>query len=178
MPNRIIREACRTSLSLSKLSHGAERMFWRLLTCADDFGRVQADPELIQAACFPRQLLSVHVADVRAYREELIVHNMLVLYTHSGNEYAYFKNWDKWNKKRSKYAKYPAPPASASTCEQMPTYADICASNREARVEIRDTRVEKREGLAHANGHEPTPADLERGLAYLRAAGLNPPHAD
>lgn len=183
MPNRIIRESCRTSLSLSKVSHGAERLFWRLLTCADDYGRIEADPQLIQAACFPRQLLIVHVADVRTFLDELVGQDMLVPYTVLGRDYAYFRNWTKHNKKRSQYSKFPCPDASfckqtracASRCVHLSADADICNTNRDSRVETRDTRVESREGLAYANGNEM--ADLERGRAFLRAAGLNPPTA-
>lgn len=46
MPNRIIRDKCRTSISLDKLSFGAECMFWRLTTVADDYGRFEADARI------------------------------------------------------------------------------------------------------------------------------------
>jgi hypothetical protein len=188
LPNRIIRESCRTSVSLAQLSHGAERMWWRLLTCADDFGRFQADITLLHAACFPRQLLTIHQADVRAWLEELIKQDMVRLYQHSGSEYGYFINWDKHNKKRAKYPKYPDPGqhmlTSADIREHMSASAHLI-EKREARDEIRESRSEKREGsptIAHATGSNgaTTPDDLaaheakkRRALDLLRFAAPN-----
>lgn len=38
MPSRIIKESITTSESLSEVSAEAERLFWRLVVKADDFG--------------------------------------------------------------------------------------------------------------------------------------------
>ena len=67
MPNRIIRESCRSSETLALLSHGAERMFWRLTTVADDSGRFQAAPKILLADCFKVMADRVRPAHVAAW---------------------------------------------------------------------------------------------------------------
>jgi hypothetical protein len=55
MPNRLILESCRASKSLRALSDTAERLWWRLVTCVDDYGRLEADPEVVLAEAFKRR---------------------------------------------------------------------------------------------------------------------------
>ena len=54
MPSRLIRECTRTSVSLAHLTDQAERLFWRLITTADDFGRFEADPDIVRNICYAR----------------------------------------------------------------------------------------------------------------------------
>lgn len=54
MPNRIIKESARTSPTLAALSDGAERLFWRLTTAVDDYGRFEADADVINGSCLSR----------------------------------------------------------------------------------------------------------------------------
>lgn len=55
MPNRLILESSRASKSLRALSDAAERLWWRLVTCVDDYGRLEADPEVVLAEAFKRR---------------------------------------------------------------------------------------------------------------------------
>ena len=64
MPNRIIRESCTTSPTLDALSDGAERMFWRLTTIADDYGRFDADPRVLLAKCFPLRVGRISIKTI------------------------------------------------------------------------------------------------------------------
>ena len=134
MPNRIIRESCRSSVSLSKLSHGAERMFWRLTTCADDYGRFQAESGLILANCYSRMLLTILEADISTWKEELVDQKVIVLYTNDGKEFGYFVNWDKYQERRAKKSKYP-PPSTESPLSS----ANIC-SQTSANVPVSEDR--------------------------------------
>ena len=52
MPNRILRDYT-DSLCFDGIGAEVERLFIRLLTKADDYGRFHADPRLVGAACFP-----------------------------------------------------------------------------------------------------------------------------
>ena len=54
MPNRDLKESNRRSASLQLLSDAAERLWYRLLTSVDDFGRLEADPEVVFTTCFQR----------------------------------------------------------------------------------------------------------------------------
>ena len=64
MPSRVIRESALNSPTLAKLSHGAERLFWRLTIIADDAGRFDAHPTVVKARCFPLLVDTLKTADV------------------------------------------------------------------------------------------------------------------
>src|SRR5690606_33624040 len=59
MPNRILREGILTSPRIAKLGWPEEVFYRRLMSVVDDFGRYYADPGLLRAACYPRQLNKV-----------------------------------------------------------------------------------------------------------------------
>jgi hypothetical protein len=56
MPNRILREAIITSRAVSGLSDSGQLFFRCLMSVVDDYGRFEADLDLLRARCFPRQL--------------------------------------------------------------------------------------------------------------------------
>jgi hypothetical protein len=56
MPTRLIREGINDSRTINALSEPAEILYRRLMSVVDDYGRFEADAELIRARCFPRQL--------------------------------------------------------------------------------------------------------------------------
>jgi hypothetical protein len=64
MPNRIIREGILTSPKVAKLGWPEEVFYRRVLSVVDDFGRYYADPGMLRAACYPRQLAKVSDSDV------------------------------------------------------------------------------------------------------------------
>lgn len=124
MPTRFIKESCRSSKNLDKVTDFEERLFWRLLTTADDFGRFLADPELVRSACFPRRdrlpLQKLIDALVGLKRNHLII-----LYSVKDRQYGQFCTFEEHQgKPRSRKSKYPAPldtslHADASTCVRV-----------------------------------------------------------
>lgn len=56
MPNRILRDGILGSRAVNSLSDSGEIFYRRLMSVVDDYGRFEADPELLRARCFPRQL--------------------------------------------------------------------------------------------------------------------------
>lgn len=120
MPNRMIRESCRTSDTLNQLSAEAERLFWRLTTVADDFGRFEADPRVILATCFPLKVGVFKVEAVARWFKELVACSLVRTYVSGCKQLAFFVTWEKHQYVRAKTSKYPAP-TSVGTCEQMPT---------------------------------------------------------
>ena len=141
MPNRIIRESCRTSETLEQLSGDGERLFWRLVTVADDFGRFEADPRVIRSACFPLRD-TLKTATVERWFGELVAAGVVIPYSADGKRLAFFSTWDKYQQKRARNSKFADPPADASTCAQA--QADS--------FETRDTRSETREARNTGNG--------------------------
>lgn len=123
MPTRDIKESCRTSETLAHLSHGAERLFWRMVTYADDFGRMPADVRVVRAACFPLMLQKVKEGDVQTWLNELEAADLIRGYRDAdGKPFAFFTTWSKHQRTRAKHSKYPVP-AYADTCRQMPADA-------------------------------------------------------
>ncbi len=124
MPTRFIKESCRSSKNLDAVTDFEERLFWRLLTTADDFGRFLADPELVRSACFPRRdrLPIQKLVDALA---GLTRHHLIILYSVKDRQYGQFCTFNEHQgKPRSRKSKYPAPldtslHADASRCTQM-----------------------------------------------------------
>lgn len=128
MPNRFIKESCRSSKNLDKLNDFEERLFWRLITTADDYGRFQACTELVRAACFPYR--SISTANINKALIGLQTHKLITLYQVEDRWYGEFVTWEKHQgKARSRNSKYPNKldaflQADASRCMQMQTVPD------------------------------------------------------
>jgi hypothetical protein len=120
MPNRIIRDSARFSGTLDALSAEGERMFWRLTTVADDFGRFRADPRVLLANCFPLRVDTWKSEKVAKWLQELVNVDAVSVYEVSGKRYGFFKTWDRHQQRRAAKSKFPDPPlrADASTCMQ------------------------------------------------------------
>jgi hypothetical protein len=144
MPNRMIRESCRTSETLDRLSDGAERLFWRLTTVADDYGRFEADPRVLLAHCFPLKVGLLKVSAVGRLFRELVICGLVTTYDGGGKRLGFFTTWDKHQRIRAQHSKYP-PPSSDNICQQ--TTADVPVVVVEVTEE---TEGESRELLAAA----------------------------
>lgn len=115
MPDRIIRDKCRKSRTLNALSAEAERLFWRLTTAADDYGRFDADPVVLLAECFPLKIEIFKSAQVAKWRNELTIAPdddeapLIRLYSLKGRTYGYFVTWTDYQRDRSKEQNPPKP---------------------------------------------------------------------
>jgi len=175
MPNRVLRESIRSSETLDQLSAEAERMFYRLLTEADDFGRFKADERLLLAALFPLRVADWLPAQVATWRDELQTVGLIQLYRVDGRLFGVFVNWDRFNVKRAASSKCPAPDdtdpltpipgvrTSASNGERMQSSATIAHTRGRARPHSETSgsaRSEKREARA-ARAREGWPVGFE-----------------
>ena len=82
MPNRILRDYT-DSLRFDGISAEGERLFIRLLTKADDYGRFHADPRLVCAACFPLEQ-SIEPKHAAKWLAELEQRGLIVTYHAEG----------------------------------------------------------------------------------------------
>src|SRR5579864_5388585 len=126
MPDRLIRESALFSKSLARLSDFAERLFWRLTTTADDYGRFPADPEVVAGRCMP--LLGAGARRVKAALVEMQETDTVRLYEVEGKSFGYFPAWSRYQQTRAKKSKYPDPPAFAGRCSQTSANEDICST--------------------------------------------------
>lgn len=143
MPNRIIKESALDSEDLDKLSNGAERLFWRLIVVADDFGRFEGSPQVVKARCFPRKVDTLRTSEVQTWMNELTP--SLVRYYHvNGRQYGFFVNWLRHQQKRANKSKFPDPTESEvirddSNCNQL--QSNVSEIEIENVIENRESRT-------------------------------------
>jgi len=132
MPTRQIKESARTSPTLARLSDGAERLAWRLLTTTDDFGLFLADPDTVRNTCFP--LLTEQWSRERTIEclNELGGAGMVGFYRDRDRVYGKFLRFSEHNRLRAKHPKYPTPlndgdlTADVVTCCHVTAYDSTC----------------------------------------------------
>lgn len=118
MPSRIIKESIVTSDSLAEVSADAERLFWRLVVKADDFGLYFGNTRILASMCFP--LDPPKEQKIRAWLAELVSSGMVGTYTSSedGKQYLKLMSWDKHQQKRAQKSKFPIPVTFDNDCNQ------------------------------------------------------------
>lgn len=127
MPNRVLRESILDSQRVDKLTPHAEVFYRRLMSVVDDFGRFDARPSVLKARCYPLKLDEVREADISRWTAECEKAGLIVLFSHQGKPYLWFKDL---GEPRAKSSKYPAPPADVSLCAQTPSNDSACAHLR------------------------------------------------
>lgn len=144
MPNRIIRESSRTSPTLDQISAEAERLFWRLITVADDHGRFEADPRILRATCFPLKD-DLKTDRVARWFLELVNCGLVLTYAVNGKQYGEFTTWRKHQRIRAEKSKYPDQQEFIENGGHLRTSADKCQqvmSNAPESTGVQESRVE------------------------------------
>lgn len=129
MPNRIIKESICTSENLNELTVEEEVFFYRLITQCDDFGRMDARPQILRAKCFPLRTDTVKLTDIESWLRSLVNQEIILIYEVDGKLYLQMITWDKHQQKRAKKSKFPASAdgkiilqSSDIKCNQPPAY--------------------------------------------------------
>jgi len=151
MPDRIIRERCRRSPTLQRISDAAERAWWRLTVSADDYGRFEADPEILLAELMPRKPAGWTPGKMRqviaewADGEDPLIH----LYRVEGDKrvYGHSATFHDHQRERSSRPKYPDPPCggspqSAAKCRESLQSAAYSESRESLSTESRESGAE------------------------------------
>jgi hypothetical protein len=134
MPTRYLKPGVRDSESIEALSAHAEILYYRLIVTVDDFGRYDARPSMVKAACFPIRE-SMTGSKVDSLLKELSDHGLIVVYQVDGKPYIQMCKWD--NIPRAKESKYPS---HENDCTQM--YASVCNTNTDAPLTVTVTKTE------------------------------------
>ncbi len=116
MPNRDLKESNRRSASLQLLSDAAERLWYRIITSVDDFGRMEAHPEVVLSNCFQRPPKGWTPQKVAACLAELSTLSppgdqpLIRLYQVKRKEYLHILSAELYIYRRASKSKWPAPP--------------------------------------------------------------------
>lgn len=109
MPNRIIKESVCLSDDINKLTPEEEIFFYRLITQVDDYGRLDARPQVLRAKCFPLRVDIVSVQMVQVWLKNLVAAELVKLYDVDGKIYLQLTTWERHQRIRAKVSKYPDP---------------------------------------------------------------------
>ena len=136
MPNRILREAIITSRAVSAMSDQGQLFYRCLMSVVDDYGRFEADLDLLRARCFPRQFdrwplsrVSESLSECGEARSSDGV-PLLTLYSGTADSKKYLQINNFGQRIRvdkagtSAASKYPAPPSAAIRREPPPSAAN------------------------------------------------------
>lgn len=169
MPNRDLKESNRRSASLQLLSDAAERLWYRLITAVDDFGRLEADPEVVFTTCFqrvPKGWTAVKVSKCLRELSTLTPEGqtpLIALYQIKSKSYLQICSACLYITRRAAKSKYPDPPPLTP---QISSVADICAQVRAnssvSRIPIPDTRIPI--PVSRPSVGEPTPTGQAMNL--------------
>jgi hypothetical protein len=123
MPERILRPGILTSKAVNALSWPAEVFYRRLMSVCDDFGRFEADPELLRSTLYPRKLAKVTEAEIGKWLGECSVAGLLSVYQVGGECYLEVAKFGQ--RMRAAKSKFPAPPSEARAGADPPSSAGI-----------------------------------------------------
>lgn len=135
MPNRIIREAILSSEKIASLGWPEEVFYRRLLSIVDDYGRTEANPQLLRARCYPLQVDAVRTADITRWMAACQKAGVLLCYVVLGKQFIEVINFGQQQRSPSKW---PAPPPVDINCSQVISSAHLVASVFEG-VSVSDT---------------------------------------
>lgn len=125
MPNRIVREGIIDSRAINSLSDSGEIFYRRLMSVVDDFGRYEADPELLRSKLFGRQLERWDLNRVRSALAECqktlteAGNSILAVYSVSGKKYLQMNNFNQ--RLRAKTSRCPSPDGHMAVVDEKIT---------------------------------------------------------
>lgn len=105
MPNRIIRDGINHSERVDRLSLQAEVFYRRLLNVVDDYGRFDARPAILIAACYPLRAGKMKLEEVEAALRECAAGDqpLLVVYVVAGKPFLEVQGFRQQARSKSKY---------------------------------------------------------------------------
>lgn len=153
MPDRMIRDRARRSPTLQAQSDASERAWWRLTITADDYGRFDADAEVLLSDLFPRRPSGWTSRRMRAVLDEWTRTGLVHVYENGdGRPYGHMVTWFEHQRRRESKPKFPEPP-----CGELPQSAAKCGESRQFAAssvfrgtDVRGTDVPRDEVVAGA----------------------------
>ncbi len=105
MPSRIVREGIISSPRVNRLTFGAELLYRRLMSVADDYGRFHASPVTIRAACWPFCPEKVSESQIKKWLTECLQGDSPLIseYTAQGGRYLIINDFGQQIRTKSKF---------------------------------------------------------------------------
>lgn len=196
MPNRIIKESACTSDTLAKLSADAERLWWRLVVQADDYGLFDGRPGVVLGKCLTAFVERFTPQQVEEWLAELEAAGLIQRYQVDGRPYLRIVTWSKHQRPpRAKEPKYPLPPEDIGwqaesngkqpepddrACCQLLSSDSKCRQVTANAPENRESEYANRESGGEGGGvhaREASPADNSPQTAEEPDGDGHPPEA-
>ena len=156
MPKRMLDGDITTSKSLNRVSAGAERTFFRLVTLCDDRGRYHGNRELLKSHLYPLGIATLD--EVNEWLAELEREGCIHPYVLEGEPYIHLPNWEKFQRLRNYKPKFPDPEEECESCNNPPLTAAKSGQPR-PRTELNRTEEEqKRTSQLLRSSTRPPPA--------------------
>jgi hypothetical protein len=122
LPRRLLRDGILRSKRVNSLTAEAELFYRRLMSVVDDFGRYEADPEILLSACYPLNRMGICVADVTQMLRECVATapQLIRMYENGGSVYLEVV---KFNQETRSKPKFPGPDDTQSRliCDAVAT---------------------------------------------------------
>lgn len=105
MPTRILREGINSSTRVNALSMGAELLFRRLMSVADDYGRFYGAAATIRGACWPINPHTIRDEEVANWMIECCrgERPLISMYQHDGVDYLQIHDFKQQTRSPSKF---------------------------------------------------------------------------
>lgn len=125
MPNRIVRDAILTSERVASLGWPEEVFYRRLMSIVDDYGRHEANTQLLRSRCYPLQTDNVRTADITRWMAACQKAGLILGYEVAGKSYLEVLNFGQQQRSASK-----CPPQQAVdiNCQQVQSNAHLDVS--------------------------------------------------
>ncbi len=127
MPQRFLRPGVRSSKRWNRISWFEQTFYIRLITLVDDYGRYEADPELLQNEAFPYgdpDGKQVKAQTIAVALQTFAHKGLVIIYREkkSGKDYIQL---ERWNEKARSLSKFPDP-ANTEECDVLQAYNSNC----------------------------------------------------
>lgn len=168
MPKRMIDSEVTTSRSLNRVSAGAERTFFRLVTLCDDRGRYHGRTDILKSHLYPIDIATTD--EVKSWLAELESQGCIHFYSLEGEPYVHLPNWERYQRLRNYKPKHPDPKGNCEKCNGTPLPAAKSGHPRPG-------TEEKRTELEENSGTSPKSDARDPDFSKTPQKPLDPEHA-
>lgn len=156
------------SLDVERMSEWAQLLWPLLIVHADDFGRLQGEPELVKARCKP--LSPRPPSDFDAALDEMEASGLIFRYEVDGRIYIQIRKWDEHQdglhkRVRSEFPEPPTPspelPGTSRNFPELPGSSRVEEKRREVEQEQKHISPNGEKSSTPSAAEDPSPPEAE-----------------